>query len=198
VDVREIDCDFMVFSGHKMLAPNGIGALYAKSEILEDMKPFITGGNMVQEVKLRESKWGELPWRFEAGTPAIEEGIALGTAIDYLKNIGMESIQNYERQIVAYAMERLSEIDGIEIYGPSSEQRGGLVSFNLAGIHPHDIAAALDYDGIAIRAGHHCAQPLHEKLGIKASARASFYLYNTMEEVDRLVDGLHKAKKVFG
>ena len=198
VDVQEIDCDFMVFSGHKMLAPNGIGALYAKSEILEDMKPFITGGNMIQEVKLRESKWGELPWRFEAGTPAIEEGIALGTAIDYLKNLGMESIENYERQIVAYAMERLSEIDGIEIYGPSSEQRGGLVSFNLAGIQPHDIAAALDYDGIAIRAGHHCAQPLHEKLGIEASARASFYLYNTMEEVDRLVDGLHKAKKVFG
>ncbi len=152
---------------------------------------------MIQMVKLRESKWSELPWRFEAGTPAIEEGIALGTAIDYLEDLGMESIENYERQIVAYAMERLSEIDGIEIYGPSSEQRGGLVSFNLADVHPHDIAAALDYDGIAIRAGHHCAQPLHEKLGIKASARASFYLYNTMEEVDRLVNGLHKVKKVF-
>jgi cysteine desulfurase/selenocysteine lyase len=198
VDVQEIDCDFMVFSGHKMLAPNGIGALYAKRELLENMEPFMGGGDMIEEVKLRESKWNELPWKFEAGTPAIEEGIALGTAIDYLENIGMESIENYERQIVAYAMERLSEIDGIEIYGPPSKQRGGIVSFNLADVRPHDIAAALDYDGIAIRAGHHCAQPLHEKLGIKASARASFYLYNTREEVDRLVDGLHKAKKVFG
>jgi cysteine desulfurase/selenocysteine lyase len=198
VDVQEIDCDFMVFSGHKMLAPNGIGALYAKRELLENMEPFMGGGDMIEEVKLRESKWNELPWKFEAGTPAIEEGIALGTAIDYLEGLGMESIGNYEKQIIAYAMERLSEIDGIEIYGPSSEQRGGLVSFNLAGIQPHDIAAALDYDGIAIRAGHHCAQPLHEKLGIKASARASFCFYNTMEEVDKLIDGLLKAKKVLG
>jgi cysteine desulfurase / selenocysteine lyase len=196
VDVQDIDCDFMVFSGHKMLAPNGIGALYAKREIFENMEPFMGGGDMIQEVKLRESKWNELPWKFEAGTPAIEQGIALGTAIDYLENIGMESVENYEKQIIAYAMERLIEIDDIEIYGPPSKQRGGLVSFNLADIQPHDIAAVLDYDGIAIRAGHHCAQPLHEKLGIKASARASFSFYNTMEEVDRLVDGLHKAKKV--
>jgi cysteine desulfurase/selenocysteine lyase len=162
------------------------------------MEPFMGGGDMVEEVKLRESRWNELPWKFEAGTPAIEEGIALGTAIDYLEGLGMESIGNYEKQIIVYAMERLSEIDGIEIYGPPAEQRGGLVSFNIAGIQPHDIAAALDYDGIAIRAGHHCAQPLHEKLGIKASARASFCFYNTMEEVDKLVDGLHKAKKVLG
>ncbi len=196
VDVQEINCDFMVFSGHKMLAPNGIGVLYAKRQILENMEPFMGGGDMIQEVKLRESKWNGLPWKFEAGTPAIEEGIALGTAIDYLENLGMESIENYEKHIIAYAMERLSEIEGIEIYGPSPEQRGGLVSFNLADIHPHDIAAALDYDGIAIRAGHHCAQPLHEKLGVTASARASFYLYNTREEVDRLVDGLHKVKNV--
>ena len=198
VDVREIDCDFMAFSGHKVLAPNGIGALYAKKELLENMEPFMGGGDMVEEVKLRESEWNELPWKFEAGTPAIEEGIALGTAIDYLEGLGMESIGNYEKQIIAYAMERLSEIDGIEIYGPLAEQRGGLVSFNLADIQPHDIAAALDYDGIAIRAGHHCAQPLHEKLGIKASARASFCFYNTMEEVDKLVDGLLKVKKVLG
>lgn len=197
VDVREIDCDFMVFSGHKMLAPNGIGAFYAKREILENMQPFMGGGDMVQEVKLREGKWNELPWKFEAGTPAIEQGIALGIAVDYLEGIGMESIRNYERQIIAYAMESLSEIDGIEIYGPPSEYRGGVVSFNLTGIDPHDVAAVLDYDGIAIRAGHHCAQPLHEKLGIKASARASFSFYNTTEEVDKLVNGLRKAKKVF-
>ncbi len=198
VDVQEIDCDFMAFSGHKVLAPNGIGVLYAKKELLENMEPFMGGGDMVEEVKLRESEWNELPWKFEAGTPAIEEGIALGTAIDYLEGLGMESIGNYEKQIIVYAMERLSEIDGIEIYGPLAEQRGGLVSFNLADIQPHDIAAALDYDGIAIRAGHHCAQPLHEKLGIKASARASFCFYNTMEEVDKLVDGLHKARKMLG
>ncbi|ODS31009.1 MAG: cysteine desulfurase [Candidatus Scalindua rubra] len=198
VDVQEIDCDFMAFSGHKMLAPNGIGVLYTKREILEDMKPFIGGGDMILEVKLRESKWNELPWKFEAGTPTIAEGIALGKAIDYLKDLGMESIKSYERQIVSYAMERLSKIDGIEIYGPPPELRGGLVSFNLADIHPHDIATVLDYDGIAIRAGHQCAQPLHERLGISASARASFYFYNTMEEVDKLVNSLYKAKNLFG
>jgi cysteine desulfurase / selenocysteine lyase len=198
VDVQDIDCDFMVFSGHKTLAPNGIGALYAKREILENMEPFMGGGDMIQEVKLRESKWNELPWKFEAGTPAIEQGIALGTAIDYLESLGMGSIRNYESQIIAYAMEHLSEIDGIEIYGPPSKMRGGLISFNLADIDPHDIAAVLDYDGIAIRAGHHCAQPLHEKMGIKTSARASFCFYNTMEEVDKLVNGLYKAKKVLG
>ena len=197
VDVQEIDCDFMAFSGHKMLAPNGIGVLYAKKEILEDMRPFIGGGDMILEVKLRKSKWNELPWKFEAGTPAVAEGIALGKAIDYLKSIGMESIKSYEKQIVSYAMERLSKIEGIEIYGPPPKVRGGLVSFNLSDIHPHDIAAVLDYDGIAIRAGHHCAQPLHEKLGISASARASFYFYNTMEEVDKLVSSLYKAKKLF-
>jgi cysteine desulfurase/selenocysteine lyase len=198
VDVRWLDCDFMVFSGHKMLSPNGIGALYTKREILENMRPFLGGGDMILEVKLRESKWNDLPWKFEAGTPAVAEGIALGKAIDYLKNHGMEKIESYERQIVSYAMERLSMIDGIEIYGPPPQLRGGLVSFNLSDIHPHDVAAVLDYDGIAIRAGHHCAQPLHEKLGINASARASFYLYNTMEEVDKLIDGLYKAKNLFG
>jgi len=197
VDVQEIDCDFMVFSGHKMLAPNGVGALYAKREVLEDMRPFLGGGDMILEVKLRKSKWNELPWKFEAGTPAIAEGIALGTAIDYLKELGMEPINSYESQVVDYAMERMGNIDGIKIYGPPPEQRGSLVSFNLADIHPHDVAAVLDYEGIAIRAGHHCAQPLHDKLGINASARASFYFYNTMEEVDKLVDGLNKVKKVF-
>lgn len=197
VDVQEIDCDFLVFSGHKMLAPNGIGVLYAKKELLENMGPFLGGGDMILEVKLRESKWNDIPWKFEAGTPAIAEGIALGKAIDYLENLGMEIVESYERQLVTYAMERLSEIDGIKIYGPSPEQRGGLVSFNIEGMHPHDIAATLDYDGIAIRAGHQCAQPLHEKLGINASARVSFYFYNTMEEVDKLVDGLHKMRKVF-
>ena len=195
VDVQEIDCDFMVFSGHKMLAPDGIGALYAKREILDNMKPFMGGGEMVLEVKLRESKWNELPWKFEAGTPAIAEGIALGKAVDYLKDIGMKSIISYERQIVAYAIDRLSEMDGVEIYGPSSEQRGGIISFNLVGINPYNIAAALDYDGIAVRAGHQCAQPIHEKLGISSSLRASFYLYNTMEEVDKLIDSIRKVKE---
>ncbi len=198
VNVKEIDCDFMVFSGHKMLAPNGVGVLYAKREVLEDMQPFLGGGDMILEVKLRKSKWNELPWKFEAGTPAIAEGIALGTAIDYLKELGMETINSYESKIVDYAMERMGNIDGIKIYGPPPEQRGGLVSFNLADIHPHDVAAVLDYEGIAIRAGHHCAQPLHDKLGINASARASFYFYNTMEEVDKLVSSLYKAKKMFG
>ncbi len=157
VDVQEIGCDFMVFSGHKMLAPNGIGILYAKKEILENMKPFMGGGDMILEVKLRESKWNEIPWKFEAGTPAIAEGIALGKAIDYLEEIGMESIKSYERLIIAYVMKRLANIDGITVYGPPPSQRGGLVSFNLTDVHPHDIAAVLDYDGVAIRAGHHCA-----------------------------------------
>ncbi len=198
VDVQETGCDFMAFSGHKMLAPYGIGVLYAKHNILENMKPFISGGDMILEVKLRKSRWKELPWMFEAGTPAIAEGIALGKAVDYLENLGMKEIKSYEKQIVSYAMERLSEIDGIKIYGPPPEYRGGLVSFNLLDIHPHDIAAVLDYDGIAIRAGHHCAQPLHERMGISASARASFYFYNTMEEVDKMVISLYKAKKLFG
>ncbi|MEZ6177343.1 MAG: cysteine desulfurase [Candidatus Scalinduaceae bacterium] len=197
VDVQEINCDFMVFSGHKMLAPNGTGVLYAKEELLKEMRPFLGGGNMIREVTLRESKWNDIPWKFEAGTQAIAEGIALGAAIEYLEKVGMEAIKSYERCLIEYAIERLSDIQGIVIYGPPPKQRGGLVSFNLTDFHPHEIAAALDYFGIAIRAGHHCAQPLHEKLGINTSLRASFYFYNTREEIDKLVEGLSKIKKGF-
>jgi cysteine desulfurase/selenocysteine lyase len=197
VDVREMDCDFLAFSGHKMLGPTGIGVLYGRREILEDMEPFISGGDMIKEVHLRETKYNDLPWKFEAGTPPIAEGVGLAKAVEYLSGLGMEPIRGHERAIVSYAMDRLGDIDGITIYGPPADERGGIVSFNLEGIHPHDLATLLDREAIAIRAGHHCAQPLHERLGIAASARASFYLYSTPEEVDALVDGIKKAKKIF-
>lgn len=197
VDVREMGCDFLVFSGHKMLGPTGIGVLYGKREILEDMEPFISGGDMIKEVHLRETKYNDLPWKFEAGTPPIAEGVGLAKAVEYLSGLGMEPIRGHEKTLVSYALDRLGDIDGITIYGPPADERGGIVSFNLEGIHPHDLATLLDREAIAIRAGHHCAQPLHERLGIAASARASFYLYSTPEEVDVLVDGLKKAKKIF-
>ena len=197
VDVKSLDCDFLAFSGHKMVGPTGIGVLYAKRAILEQMVPFLGGGDMILEVKLRESTWNELPWKFEAGTPSIAQGIALGTAIDYLADIGMAAIHKHEQGLITYAMEKLNSIDGINILGPLPEKRGGLVSFRLDDIHPHDIAAVLDREGVAIRAGHHCAQPLHEKYGIGASARASFYFYNKKEEVDILIDAINKAKSIF-
>lgn len=198
VDVQLLDCDFLAFSGHKMAGPTGIGVLYGKKAILEQMNPFLGGGDMILEVKLRESRWNELPWKFEAGTPSIAQGIAFGSAIDYLTEIGMDSIHKHEQEMVAYAMNELNKIDGINILGPLPEKRGGLVSFCLNDIHPHDIAAVLDREGVAIRAGHHCAQPLHEKYGIGASARASFYLYNTKKEVDILINSIYKAKQIFG
>ncbi|MEK7871845.1 MAG: cysteine desulfurase, partial [Nitrospirota bacterium] len=197
VDVREMGCDFLAFSGHKMLGPTGIGVLYGRRDILEDMEPFISGGDMIKEVHLRETKYNDLPWKFEAGTPPIAEGVGLAKAVEYLSGLGMEPIRGHERAIVSYAMDRLGDIDGITIYGPPADERGGIVSFNVEGIHPHDLATLLDREAIAIRAGHHCAQPLHERLGIAASARASFYLYSTPEEVDALVDGIKKAKKIF-
>ncbi len=197
VDVREMGCDFLAFSGHKMLGPTGIGVLYGRREILEDMEPFISGGDMIMEVHLRETKYNDLPWKFEAGTPPIAEGVGLAKAVEYLSGLGMEPVRGHERALVSYAMDRLGDIDGITIYGPPADERGGIVSFNLEGIHPHDLATLLDREAIAVRAGHHCAQPLHERLGIAASARASFYLYSTPEEVDALVDGLKKAKKIF-
>ncbi|GJQ57791.1 MAG: cysteine desulfurase [Candidatus Scalindua sp. AMX11] len=190
VDVQELNCDFLVFSGHKMLAPNGTGVLYAKESILGNMRPFLGGGNMIREVKLRDSTWNDIPWKFEAGTQAIAEGIALGVAIDYLEEIGMEKIKLYEGHLVELAMERLSGIDGLVMYGPPPLKRGGLISFTIRGFHPHEIAAALDYQGIAIRAGYHCAQPIHEKLGISASLRISFYFYNTEDEIGTLIEGL--------
>ena len=197
VDVQDLDVDFMVFSGHKMLGPTGIGALWGRREILNAMPPFMGGGDMIREVHLRESRWNELPCKFEAGTPAIAQAIGLGAAVAYLEQAGLAAIHQAERDLTAYAMERMSEVEGLRILGPAADQRGGLVSFVLGDVHPHDIAAALDSMAIAIRAGHHCAQPLHERYGIAASARASFYLYNTKEEVDLLVKGLHKVVEIF-
>ena len=197
VNVEELGIDFMAFSGHKMLGPTGIGALWGRREILNAMPPWMGGGDMIREVHLSGFKPSELPWKFEAGTPAIAQAIGLAAAVDYLSNIGMEAIHQAEAALTAYAMERLSEVEGLRILGPRADKRGGLVAFVLGDIHPHDIAAVLDGFGIAIRAGHHCAQPLHERYRIPASARASFYLYNTKEEVDLLVKGLHKVVEMF-
>ena len=197
VDVKKLDCDFMAFSGHKMLGPTGIGALYGKKELLREMGPFLYGGEMIKEVKFENTKFNDLPWKFEAGTMNIAEAIGFGAAIDYLNKIGMENIESYEKELVEYTYEKLSEIKEIEIYGPSAEKRSGLVAFNIKGVHAHDTSQILDGEGIAIRAGHHCAMPLHSVLGIAASARASFYLYNTKEEIDKLAEGIKKVIKVF-
>lgn len=197
VDVQALDADFYVFSGHKMCGPTGVGVLYAKRELLEAMPPFMGGGDMIREVKMTGSKWNAVPYKFEAGTPAIAEVIGLGAAVDYLQQVGMEWVHAHEREITQYAYARLSEVEGLRILGPGPEQRGGLIAFTLDGVHPHDIAAILDRAGVAVRAGHHCAQPLHSRLGVPASARASFYLYNTLEEVDVLVEALHRAQEVF-
>jgi len=197
VDVQDLDIDFLAFSGHKMLGPTGIGALWGRRELLNAMPPFMGGGDMIREVHLRESKWNELPWKFEAGTPAIAEAVGFGAAVDYLNTIGMDAIRQHEQEITAYAMHRLSEVEGLKILGPDAGQRGGLVSFVQGDVHPHDIAGVLDSLGIAIRAGHHCAQPLHERYGIPASARASFYIYTTEAEIDLLVAGLHKVVEFF-
>jgi cysteine desulfurase/selenocysteine lyase len=197
VDVQELDCEFLAFSAHKMAGPTGIGVLYGKRELLEAMPPFLGGGDMIRRVRLEGSTWNELPWKFEAGTPGIAEGIGLGAAVDYLTTLGMGEIHTHEQFIAGYALEALSEIAGLRLLGPPVAQRGGVVAFTLEGVHPHDISQLLDQDGIAIRAGHHCAMPLHQRLGIPASARASFYLYTTTDEVDRLVTGLDRVRKVF-
>ncbi|HEX7975822.1 MAG TPA: cysteine desulfurase [Anaerolineales bacterium] len=198
VNVRELDPDFLAFSAHKMCGPTGIGVLYGRKELLEAMPPFLGGGDMIQKVSLRSFTPNELPYKFEAGTPAIAEAVGLGAAVDYLSAIGMENIAAHEHGITEYALERLEEVPGVRVYGPPSEHKGGVVSFTLPGVHPHDISQVLDSQGIAIRAGHHCAQPLHEKFNLPATARASFYLYNTPEEVDRLALGLYKVKEIFG
>ena len=197
VDVQQLDIDFMAFSAHKMLGPTGIGALWGRRELLNAMPPFLGGGDMIREVHLRSFKPSELPWKFEAGTPAIAEAIGFGAAVEYLEALGMDAVHTHEQEITTYAMARLSEIKGIRILGPSAERRGGLVAFTLGDIHPHDIAGALDTMGIAIRAGHHCAMPLHERLGIPASARASFYVYTSRAEIDALVDGLERVVEYF-
>ncbi|MCM3739326.1 cysteine desulfurase [Oceanobacillus luteolus] len=196
VDVQDLNVDFYAFSGHKMCAPTGIGVLYGKRELLENMEPVEFGGEMIDFVNLYDSTWKELPWKFEGGTPIIAGAIGLGAAIDFLKEVGQDNILEHEKKLAAYAMEKMREIDGITIYGP--EERAALVTFNLEEVHPHDTATVLDAEGIAVRAGHHCAQPLMKWLDVTATARASFYLYNTEEDVDRLVQGLLRAKEYFG
>lgn len=197
IDVQALDCDFLSFTGHKMCGPTGIGILYGKLELLDAMPPFMGGGDMIRRVTFDGSSWNDLPWKFEAGTPRIAEAIGLGAAVDYLSEVGMDDIHAHEQMITGYALESLSEVPGLRLLGPSAAQRGGIAAFTLEGAHPHDIAEILDKDGIAIRAGHHCAQPLHRRLGIKASARASFYLYTTRQEIDKLVSSLHGVRKVF-
>ena len=197
VDVQALDADFFAFSSHKMCGPTGMGVLYGKRDLLEAMPPFMGGGDMIREVTLSGSKWNSVPYKFEAGTPAIAEAIGLGAAVDYLQEVGMEWVHAHEREITRYAYDRMAEVEGLRILGPGPEARGGLIAFTLEGVHPHDISAILDRSGVAVRAGHHCAQPLHDRLGIHASARASFYLYNTLAEVDVLVDALHKAEEIF-
>lgn len=196
VDVIDLDCDFYTFSGHKMCGPTGIGVLYGKREHLEAMEPVEFGGEMIDFVNLYDSTWKDLPWKFEGGTPIIAGAIGLGAAIDFLNEVGMDNIAAHEEKITAYAMEQLNAIEDIAIYGP--EKRAGLVTFNLGDVHSHDTSTVLDTEGIAIRAGHHCAQPLMKWLDVVATARASFYLYNTKEDIDHLVNGLKKAKEYFG
>jgi cysteine desulfurase / selenocysteine lyase len=197
VDVQALDADFLAFSAHKMCGPTGIGALYGRLDLLEGMPPFLGGGDMIREVHLRSFKPNVLPYKFEAGTPAIAEAVGFGAAVEYLAEVGMDDIAQHEHEVTEYALERLEEIPGVTVYGPGARQRGGVTSFTLDGIHPHDVAQILDRDGVAIRAGHHCAQPLHEKLGLPATSRASFYLYNTKDEVDKLVEGIYRAKETF-
>ncbi|MCA0352035.1 MAG: cysteine desulfurase [Chloroflexi bacterium] len=197
VNVQALGCDFLAFSGHKMCGPTGIGVLWARRELLEAMPPFMGGGDMIKRVGLRESSWNDLPWKFEAGTPAIAEAIGLGAAIDFLNELGMQAIHERERQLTNYAWDKLSGIDGLTIFGPPAAERGGLLSFTLAGVHAHDVAAILDTQGIAVRAGHHCTHPLHDIFGVPATVRASFYLYTLEEEIDRLAEALVLARDTF-
>ena len=197
VDVKSIDADFLAFSGHKMAGPTGIGVLYGKQHILEEMEPYLYGGDMILKVTFEDSKWNELPWKYEAGTPVICQGIALAAACDYLDDIGMERIERHERELASYAYDRLTEQDDVEVYGPPGDDRGGLVAFNLDSVHAHDLSSILNDSAVAIRAGDHCTQPLHDVLGTAASARASFYIYNTRDEVDRLVEAVDDARQLF-
>ncbi|WP_336135053.1 aminotransferase class V-fold PLP-dependent enzyme [Natronomonas amylolytica] len=197
VDVEAIDADFMAFSGHKMCGPTGIGVLYGKEHILEGMEPYLYGGEMILKVTYEDSKWNELPWKYEAGTPPISQGIALAEACDYLDDIGLENIQRHEAELAEYAYEQLTAKDDVEVYGPPADDRGGLVAFNLDGVHAHDLSSILNDSAVAIRAGDHCTQPLHDVLGTAASARASFYLYNTKAEVDELVEAVDDARQLF-
>lgn len=198
VDVERLGCDFFAFSGHKMLGPTGIGILWVKKSVLETMSPFHGGGDMIREVHKYETTWNDLPYKFEAGTPNIADVVGLGAAIDYLSNIGMDAIRQHEIDLTSYAMEQLSQVKGLHIYGTKDiSKRGGVISFNFSDVHPHDVAQIIDEEGIAIRSGHHCAQVLMERLNVAATSRASFYIYNTKEEVDKLINSLNKVARIF-
>jgi cysteine desulfurase/selenocysteine lyase len=198
INVSDIDCDFLTFPSHKMLGPTGAGVLYGKMEILESMDPFLTGGSMILEVWKDRADWNKVPHKFEAGTPDIGEVIAFGKAVKYLKNLGMENVRNHEKELTAYALKKMSEVEDITLFCPKNpDLQGGIVSFNLDNIHAHDVGTVLDQEGIAIRAGHHCAQPLMRVLGVSGTARASFYVYNDKSEIDRMIDALHKTKEIF-
>jgi cysteine desulfurase/selenocysteine lyase len=198
VDVQALDCDFLAFSSHKLCGPTGVGALWGRAELLEKMAPFNLGGHMIRSVRLEETTWGDLPYKFEAGTQPIAEAVGFGAAMDYVNEVGLEAIEQYESELVAYTLDRFAELGGITSYGPPPERRAGIVSFNVEGIHPHDVAQVLDSEGVAIRAGHHCCQPLMTRLGVAATNRASYYLYSLPDEIDRLIEGLHKVRKILG
>ena len=198
VDVQGLGADFVAFSSHKLCGPSGVGALWGRSELLEAMSPFNLGGEMIRSVALDKTTFNDLPHKFEAGTPAIAEAFGLGVAIDYVTGIGLDAIEAHEHDLVVYAMERLAELDFVRVFGPPADRRAGIVSFEVAGVHPHDVAQILDWEGIAVRAGHHCTQPLMTRLGVTATTRASFYVYSIPEEVDRLVEGLHKVHTSLG
>jgi len=197
VNVLDIGADFYAFSAHKMCGPTGIGVLYGREDLLEEMPPFLGGGDMIKRVQLESFTTNDLPYKFEAGTPPIAEGIGLGAAIDFLTSIGMQAVHQHEKLLIGRMLDRLDEVPGVKVYGPSVNHKGGVASFSFEGIHPHDVAQILDSQGIAVRAGHHCAMPIHEKFGLPATTRASFYLYNTVEEVDSLIEGLYKVKEIF-
>jgi cysteine desulfurase/selenocysteine lyase len=198
IDVQTLGCDFLAFSAHKLCGPSGVGALWGRRELLEAMEPFNLGGHMIKKVQFEETTWGDLPHKFEAGTSPIAEAVGFGAAVDYITGVGLEAIEQHEHELLSYALERLGEVPGIILYGPAPERRAGIVSFNMDGVHPHDVAQVLDWEGVAIRAGHHCCQPLMQRLGVAATNRASFYLYTLPEEIDRLAEGLLRVRKVFG
>ena len=198
IDVQALGCDFLAFSSHKLCGPTGVGALWGRAELLEAMEPFNLGGEMIRSVSLERTTFNELPHKFEAGTQAIAEAVGFGAAIDYISAIGLPAIEQHEHELTVYALDRLGELDWVRLFGPPAERRAGIVSFEVAGIHPHDVAQILDWEGVCVRAGHHCTQPLMTRLGVSATTRASFYLYSIPEEVDRLVAGLHKVKKSLG
>jgi cysteine desulfurase / selenocysteine lyase len=198
IDVQALGCDFLAFSAHKLCGPSGVGALWGKRELLEAMEPFNLGGHMIKKVQFEETTWGDLPHKFEAGTSPIAEAVGFGAAVDYITGVGLEAIEQHEHDLVSYALDRFADVPGMLLYGPPPERRAGIVSFNMEGVHPHDVAQVLDWEGVAIRAGHHCCQPLMQRLGVAATNRASFYLYTVPEEIDRLAEGLLRVRKVFG